>query len=141
MSKSKDEENRFASDTQLILATLYRYVTLIGFVIMAIAFLLYTTGLLPATVPAKEVGSYWHLESGTYATETATPVGWEFLANLSSGESLSFGSLGFMAVAIIVCLAIMIGVFFRKSNRLFALIAFLQTTVLVLAASGIVVGH
>ncbi len=141
MNRAINEENRYASDTQLILAKLYRYVSVIGLIFMAVAFILYTSGLLPTSVPAEEVGSYWHLESGVYAVETGTLVGWEFLTNLSSGESLSFGSLVFMAVAIIVCLTIMIAVFFQKNNRLFALIALLQSIVLVLAASGIIFGQ
>ena len=108
---------------------------------MAAAFVLYVSGLLPARVPAEEVRSYWHLEAEVYATGTGTAVGWDFLKELASGESLSFGSLVFMAVAVIVCLIIMIGAFLRKNNRQFAVVALLQTAVLILAASGVVSGR
>ena len=141
MNTSKNEEPRYASDIQLVLARLYRYVTIIGFFIMIAAFVLYAFGLLRASVPAEEVRAYWHLEAGVYATETGTPVGWDFLKSLSRGDSLSLGSLVFMAVAVIVCLIIMIAAFLKKNNRLFALISLLQTAVLILAASGVVSGH
>lgn len=141
MGTTKKDENRYASETQLILAKLYQYVTVIGLVFMAAAFILYTSAILPAEVPAADVRSYWHLDSDAYTAQTGTPVGWDFIKNLSSGDSLSFGSLAFMAVAIIVCMTIMIFVFVRKKNLLFACIALIQTTVLLLAASGIISGQ
>jgi hypothetical protein len=141
MSTSNNGENRYASGTQLLLAKLYRYVSIIGLFIMAAALILYVSGLLETNIPAGEVRSYWHLEAGVYAAETDTPVGWDFIKELSRGDSLSFGSLVFMAVAVIVCLIIMIVAFLRRQNKLFALIALLQTIVLVLAASGLVSGH
>ena len=130
MSTSNNSEKRYASDTQLILARLYRYTSIIGLLIMTAAFILYTSGILPSSVPSDKVGSYWHLDSGAYAEKTGNPVGWNFLRNLTSGESLSFGSLVFMAVAVIVCLTIMIAVFLRKREKLFALIVLLQVVVL-----------
>lgn len=138
MNGSQNEEQRYASDAQFILARLYQYVSIISLLIIAAGFALYVSGLLPAKVPVEQVRSYWHLEAGAYATETGTPAGWSFLKSLSRGESVSFGSLVFIPVAVIVCLIIMILTFWKKKNRLFALIAFLQTVLLVLAASGVI---
>ena len=140
MNTSKNEEQRYASETQLILAGLYRYIAIVGFVIIAAAFILYVSGLLPGNVPVEEVKSYWHLDAGGYAAETGTPFGWDILKSLFRGESLSLGSLVFMAVAVIVGLIIMIAAFMKKGDRVFALVALLQTIVLVLAASGVVSG-
>ena len=136
----RDEINPYASDTQLILARLYRAASAIGFILIAGTFLLYVSGFIQVRVPAQEVALYWHLDAGAYAETTGTAVGWAFLRELSSGESLSFGSLVCMALAVIICLMIMVMVFLRKRKHAFALIALLQTAVLLIAATGIASG-
>ncbi len=136
-----DEINRYASDAQLVLARLYRIVTIVGLTIVAVAFVLYVSGFLETSVPVKEVVSYWHLDAESYAEQTGTPVGWEFLSHLARGESLSFGSLVLMALAVIISLSIMVTVFMRKGRSAYAVIVLLQTIILVIAATGIVSGH
>lgn len=136
-----DEINRYASDAQLVLARLYRIVTVVGLTVMAAAFVLYVSGVLETSVPAKDVASYWHLDAESYAEQTGTPVGWEFLSHLARGESLSFGSLVFMALAVIISLSIMVAVFMKKARLAYAVIVLLQTIILVVAATGIVSGH
>jgi hypothetical protein len=130
----------YASKDQMLLGSLYRVVSLVGFVLMAGSFALYVSGILPAQTPAKEVISNWHLDVDSYAEETGVSRGWAFLRDIGVGDNLAFGSLVFMAVAVIVCLAVMIPVFMRGRARLFAVIATLQMIVLILAASGIVSG-
>ena len=133
----KDDGNRYASETQLILARLYGIAAVVGLGFMAVAFVLYVSGVLDTRLPAGEVASYWHLDAESFADETGTAVGWEFLYHLNRGESLSFASLVYMALSVIISMTIMIVTFIRKKKLAFAMIALLQTIVLVIAATGI----
>ncbi len=137
----KNEGNLYASGAQLVLARLYGGVAVIGLSLIAVMFALYVSGLAETRVPAAEVASYWHLDAETYAEETGTPVGWEFLRNLAFGESLSFGSLIFMALAVIICLAVMVVTFMKSRNLAFAAVVLLQIVVLVVAATGLISAH
>lgn len=136
----KNGENRYASDTQLVLAKLYRLVSIIGLSLIAAAFVPYVSGILETSIPVQEVSAHWHLDAQSYAESTGTPVGWAFIKALSHGDSLSFGSLVFMGVAVIVCLAVMVFAFLRKRKPEFAIIALLQIVILVIAATGIASG-
>ena len=136
-----NQESKYASDAQLVLARLYQGVSIIGLTLIAATFAMYVSGLLETSVPAEEVTAYWHLDAVSYAEETGTPVGWDFIEAFFRGDSLSFFSLIFMGSAVVICLAIMAVTFLRKRKLAYALIALLQTIVLVTAASGIVSGH
>ncbi len=137
----KDDLSRYASDNQLLLATLYRFVTLIGFTFIAAGFVLYVSGVLPARIPVDEVSSYWHLSAQEYAAQTGTPYGWDLIREIATGDMISLASLVLMALAVIVCLVIMVFAFLKSRNLIFAAAAVVQTVVLVLAASGVVSGH
>ena len=137
----KDDLRKYASDNQLLLATLYRFVTFIGFTCIAAGFVLYVSGVLPAHIPVDEVSSYWHLSAQEYAGQTGTPYGWDLIKAIAAGDMISLASLVLMAIAVIVCLIIMVFAFLKSENRIFAVGTVLQIVVLALAASGIVSGH
>jgi hypothetical protein len=136
----QENTGEYASENQLLLARLYRAVALIGFSIIAIAFVLYLSGALKVSIGAIEVTSYWHLSAEEYAAETATPYGWEIISGLENGDTLSLASLVFMPVAVIVCLLIMAFAFARKRDWPYFVMVVLQVGVLVIAASGVVAG-
>jgi len=136
----KNEKNRYASDAQLILAKLYHGASIIGLTLIAAAFTLYAAGVLSSNVTVAEVTSYWHLDAAAYAEQTGTPVGWGFLKELFRGDCLTFGSLLFMAMAVILSLAIMVAVFMRKRKPEFAVMALLHIVILLVAAAGVVSG-
>ncbi len=136
----KNGENRYASDTQQIIAKLYRWASIIGLTFMAVIFALYVFGLLQTKIPVSEVGRYWHLDAERYHEETGTPTGWAFLTAISDGENLSFASLVAMVLSVIVCLLIMVVTFIKKRRLEFAIITFLQAVILVTAATGIISG-
>jgi hypothetical protein len=137
----ENEENRYASKTQLALARLYRLTGITGLALIMVMFLVYISGLVTTNVPVDEVEVYWHLDAAEYARQTGTPVGWNFLGNLAYGESLSFGSLVFMALAVIICLITMVVIFLKRRNLVFAAVVLLQTAVLLIAATGVVSAH
>ena len=137
----KEGSSKYTSDTQLLLARLYRIVTLVGFAFIAVGFVVYIADLLPAHMPVDQVASYWHLSAQDYAAQTGTPYGWNLLKSIASGDMIGLASLVFMALSVIVCLLIMAFALLRNKNRLFAIAALVQSTILILAASGIVSGH
>jgi len=137
----KKEENRYASENQLILSRLYSSAALIGLVLVTIIFALYVLGVVESRVPAREVASYWHLDAEGYAEETGIIPGWTFIHTLKYGENLSFGSLVFMALTVILCLSVMVVIFLRTRKFSFAVIVLLQIIVFVIAATGVVSAH
>ena len=136
-----DHTNKYASPDQLLLAKLYRYVSLIGFSVIALGFIVYVSGIVPSSVPVGEISSYWHLSSHDFASETGTPQGWDLIGNIGSGDMISLASLVLMPLATILCLSIMAVAFSKGRDWAFLTIVSLQTIVLVLAASGVASGH
>ena len=137
----KHDNGIYASENQLLLARLYRFVALVGLTLIALGFVVYVSGMAPSIVPAGEVSQYWHLSAEEYVSETGLPYGWDILKVLNRGESLSLATLVLMPVSIILCLLIMAVAFGKEKNWVYLTVVLLQSAVLVLAASGVIAGR
>jgi hypothetical protein len=112
----------------------------VGLALLVISYGLYISGVLPAKVPVAEIPEYWHLDAQDYGSETDTPRGWTWPANLGRGDSLAFGALAFMAGVSVMCLVAVLPYFLRTRDFAYAAVILAEVAVLVIAAGGFLSG-
>ena len=135
------DSNSNISASQLLLSKLFRGVVLIGFVLILAGFIFYVSGLFPSTIPVSKISSYWHLSAKEYVNTTKITPKWGWVKELGSGDVQSLASLVFMSLSAPVCLIVMAVAFLRERDRVYAVLAILQSIILIISASGIVAGH
>lgn len=132
----------YASAEQRLYAKWLDRGTKAGFVLLVATFLIYVTGLLPAHVPVGELARYWSLPAAEYVAATGAPTGWGWLGHLGEGDYLNFVGIAVLATITVVCYLVVLPLFVRSRDWVFAAIAVLEVTVLVVAAAGLVgAGH
>lgn len=132
-----------ASEAQLFYANLLNKLTLFGFTVLILAFLVYISGLLGSYVPIEKVPEYWTQSSHNYLTATNINPGWNWLGKLRYGDFLIYIPIVILAGATIVCYLGVIFKFLKSKEYILMVIAFVEVAVLLAAASGIlqVGGH
>ena len=121
------------------MANLFRIVAIVGLAAIAVGFVLYTSGAIPSLVSPRGAAQLWHLSSEELADYHESSWRWD--KKIGSGESLSLATIVLIPAAIIVCMAIMAGLFLKEKERVYSIILTLQVLVLLLAASGILAAH
>ena len=106
----------------------------VAFLVAAIAFALYVSGLLSPYVALAELPQLWRLPLPEYLARSGAPTGWAWLPLLSRGEYLNLGALALFALMTLICLLRVIPLL----PRLQAAIAVAQVLVLLAAISGLV---
>ncbi|HJG35799.1 MULTISPECIES: DUF1634 domain-containing protein [Desulfovibrio] len=129
-----------ASPAQLRYADTLFYGSLIGFVIMLITYVLYVTGILTPQIPLDDLPRLWTGSAADYRAAGSIPQGWGWLALIGKGDICNFVGIIILAGLTIVCFAQLALSLARRKQWLLCVIAILEVLVLVLAASGILVG-
>jgi hypothetical protein len=112
--------------------------TRIGVVLLALAFVLYVTGVVLPYVPIERLPELWHLSATEYLHRTGIDAGWHGWARLiGHGDMLVLGAIALLIGCSILCLAGVVPLFWQRRERLMALVCVLQIAVLALAASGL----
>ena len=124
-----------ASPAQLRYADTLFYGSLIGFVIMLITYVLYVTGILTPQIPLDDLPRLWTGSAADYRAAGSIP-----LALIGKGDICNFVGIIILAGLTIVCFAQLALSLARRKQWLLCGIAILEVLVLVLAASGILVG-
>ena len=106
----------------------------VAFLIAAIAFALYVSGLLAPYVGLTELPQLWRLPLPEYLARSGAPTGWAWLPLISRGDYLNLGALALFALMTLICLLRVIPLL----PRLQAAIAVAQVLVLLAAISGLV---
>jgi len=106
----------------------------IAFLIAAIAFALYVSGVLPPYVALDDLPELWRLPLPDYLARSGAPTGWSWLPLIMRGDYLSLSALALFALMTLVCLLRVLPVL----PRLQAAIAVAQVLVLLAAISGLV---
>ncbi|NTU92493.1 MAG: DUF1634 domain-containing protein [Chlorobiaceae bacterium] len=130
----------YADRVQLTYAKTLEFVSHSVIVVMAVGYLFYLLQLLPLGLPIETIAGNWHLSSAELHDTMQVPCGWSCFSSLSTllhGDSVSYASVVFLAMATTLCLATAIWAFFSEKNYFYAAMATLQVVVLLLAASGI----
>jgi hypothetical protein len=131
------EKKAVATEEQLRYARLLSYGMKIGMAMLLISFAIYAIGILPPFVPVETLPKLWSMSVHDYLKTTGIHEGWSWLHLLDKGDFLNFMGIAFLGGVTVVCFLAIIPILIRKKDYVYALIAALEVTVLVLAASGL----
>jgi hypothetical protein len=112
----------------------------IGFALLVAAFGAHLVGLLPSHVASERLPELLALPLDRYLEATGTPVGWGWLALATHGEFASLFGIAFLAGCSIACLASIVPLYGRRSDRIYVAICLLEVATLLAAATGLVTG-
>lgn len=129
-----------ATEEQLVYAKILEKGMQVGLAGLVITFVIYMTGVMPATIPVDEVSRYWGMSVHDYLGATGMQPGWAWLNHVGSGDFINFIPIAVLAGATILCYLAIIPVLLKKKDKVYAAIAVLEVLVLVLAASGVLKG-
>ncbi|KWT92152.1 hypothetical protein [Candidatus Magnetominusculus xianensis] len=131
------EKKVVATEEQLRYAALLNNGMKIGMAMLLISFAIYAIGILPPFVPVEDLPKLWGMSVHDYLNKTGIHEGWSWLKLLNKGDFLNFLGIAFLGGVTIVCFLAIIPILIRKKDHVYALIAALEVTVLILAASGL----
>lgn len=108
-----------------------------GLIFITATFFIYLSGILPPVVPLNELNKYMVMSSSEYSKTIGLEHGWAWLGFLNKGDYINFIGIAFLSLVTILAYAVIIPIFFKKGNKLYASFAIIEIIVLILAASGI----
>jgi hypothetical protein len=121
---------------QLRYAKLVERCTWLGMALLVLTFLAYAVNLLPGEITPAQWPALWDKPVGDYIQLTGTPTGWGWLYKLHRGDFASLSGVAVLAGCSMLSVLSLIPIYLKERDRAYALIAVLQTFVLLLAASG-----
>ncbi len=138
---SENNEPHISAEQQRY-ATLLNWGARSGLAILAVSFLVYIFGGLPAHVPLDQMPQVWSLPVGAYLEQTQTPTGWHWLDLIRYGDFASLIGIMVLSGCSLICLLAVIPTYVRRSDWAFVVICVIALLVQLLAASGTLgVGH
>ena len=130
------------ANIQGVYAWLLRRFTLASIVSLVIAFVIYVFQWIPSYIEIDRMAELIQLRSAEYKAAANIPTGWGWLSLIGYSDYLSFLAIAFMSGVSIFIYFILVHVFLRCKDYIYASIAVIQILVFILAASGIVnTGH
>jgi hypothetical protein len=125
---------------ELIYARWLRWGTRIALVMLTGAFLAYTLAVLEALIPLERLPQVWNLPLDRFLAATGAPTGWHWLPLVRKGDYANLLGVAMLGLVTVACYLRVIPVLLRRGERALALLAALQTAVLLAAASGLLAG-
>lgn len=122
---------------QLRYALLLEWGTRIGLAVLAVSFVGYLAGWLPAHVAPHELPALWSLPAPHFQGRTGSPTGWGWLALLDRGDMLGLAGIGLLAGCSLVALLALVPMYAQRRDRTFVALCLLESAVLLAAASGV----
>ncbi len=119
-----------------------RYATLLdwgarsGLVILAVSFLAYVFGWMPAHVPLDQLPNFWSLPTGEYLRQTNSPTGWAWVSRLGEGDFAALLGIAWLSGCSLVCLLAVMPIYARGRDNIFVAICVIALLVQLAAASG-----
>ncbi|NTV05434.1 MAG: DUF1634 domain-containing protein [Chlorobiaceae bacterium] len=129
-----------ANRIQLTYATVLSWTSTLGIIFVVAGYLVYVFQLLPSTVSPSEVALHWHLRAAELHKIVPVPSGWDWIYQLGRGDVLSYASVVYLSSVTMLCLVVIIPLFLKEKDMIYAVMTLLQVLVLVFAAAGIVSG-
>ena len=132
-----------ASDrVQTAYARLLVWLVRIGLSFIFAAFGLYALEIRPSAITLAEVPELWTLSADELSEAADVALGWSWVAGIADGRVLSFASLVVFPAGTIVLITIAVALYLRDRDRTYALVAALESVILIVAATGILsAGH
>jgi hypothetical protein len=126
-----------ASEAQLFYATLLNRLTLIGFALLVVVFLIYILGIFSPYVPMRDVLQYWNQSSHHYMQAANIQPGWTWVSKIGYGDFLIYIPVTILAGVTIVCYVGVVFKFLKGKEYILMVIAMVEIVVLLAAASGL----
>lgn len=131
---------KHVSEEQFVYAKVLGTGMEIGLAALVVTFILYAADLLTPHVAVNDLPLVWKMPVREYLAVTGIHAGWSWLGMIGKGDFINFIGIAFLAGITIPCyLAILPGLI-RKKDMILTVVALLEITVLVLAASGVLRG-
>lgn len=118
-------------------ADLLEYGVMFGLIFLVATFFVYVSGVLAPQVPLTELNKYIVMSSSEYSKVIGLESGWDWLRFINKGDYINFIGISFLSLVTILAYAVIIPIFFRKGNKIYAAMAIAEIVVLILAASGV----
>lgn len=114
--------------------------TRLGAVLLVVAFVLYVTGAVSPHVPIERLPKLWKLPASQFLEQAHIAPGWHGWTTLiAHGDMLVQAAIALLISSSILCLAAVVPLFWKRGERMIAVLCVLQIAVLVFAASGALV--
>ena len=127
---------------QILYASILEKGMYVGLLILFITFAIYALGIMKPYIPRAEISSYWAMSVHDYVEHAHIKTGWGWLGMLKYGDFLNFIGIAILAGVSILCFLAVLPTFLKQNDKLYALFALAEATILALAASGLLsVGH
>ena len=121
----------------IIYSRILRILTIIGFVALLISYGLYVFQIIPAYSSPTKDASLLSKDTQTFIQLTHRHVKWEYIKDISYSDIICQTTLSGIGLIVSICMSIAIVLYLRKRSYTLAILATLQTIILLLAASGI----
>jgi hypothetical protein len=127
------------STEQLRFAQVLAWGTRAGVAVLALSFVAYLLGLVPAWVAPQRLTEVWSQPLTPYLALTGTPDGWGWATLLRHGDMASLAGIAMLCACALPALLSLVPLALRRGERRLAALCVAQAAVLVLAASGLIV--
>ncbi len=111
-----------------------------GLLVLVITFLMYLVGVPKPHIPVGDVSANWGLKvsgDGGYLAKTGIEKGWSWATHLGQSDFLTFAPIAFLASVTVICYLMILPIFLKRKDYIYAVLAIAEVSVLVLAASGV----
>lgn len=114
--------------------------TRVGLVVLLLSFAAYVMGLTSPHVPLARLPELWSQPVGSYLQQTQSPTGWGWLALVHQGDFACLVGIALLAGCSLVCLLALVPLYLRRGDLVFAALCLAEVAVVLVAASGWLVG-
>ena len=125
---------------QLLYANLLTWGTRVGLLLLIVSFAAYVLGLAESHVPPERLPDLWIHPVGRYLELTQSPTGWGWLALVHKGDIAGLLGIAILAGSSVLCLLALVPLYAARGDRYFVMVCWAEVAVVVLAASGLLVG-
>lgn len=112
----------------------------IGFVALLVSFIAYLLGWAEPHVTHADLAHLWSQPVGEYLKATGGYTGWSWLSLAGKGDYMNLVGVAILSGVTVVCYLRILPIFLKARDGVFIAITVLEILLLVLAASGVLVG-
>lgn len=112
----------------------------LGLAVLVLSFAAYLSGLMAAHVPPERLPELWTHPVDRYLELTQSPAGWGWLPLIHQGDMAGLLGIAILAGGSVACLLALVPLYAARGDRAFVAICLAEVAVVVLAASGWLVG-
>lgn len=123
-------------EEQLRYARLLDGGTRAGLLVLLASFTAYVLELAGSHVPPQRLTEVWQHPVSRYIELTGSPTGWGWVMLIHRGDIAGLAGIAILAGCSLLCLAALVPLYFRRGDRVYAMLCIVEIAIVVLAASG-----